>query len=112
MPTSSTTSQHLHANGPAQSSLSAPRHNGPRITIFGIPLIIDEILRHLTIYDLRNCQRVSKYWRDLCRPGIWRLVSLHNQSTNSTERESILQNAHWIRSLSVDFWDTRLVDGE
>ncbi|KAF9308497.1 hypothetical protein BGZ91_007788 [Linnemannia elongata] len=112
MPTSSTTSQHLHANSPAQSSLSAPRHNAPRVTIFGIPLIIDEILRHLTIYDLRNCQRVSKYWRDLCRPGIWRLVSLHNQSTNSTERESILQNAHWIRSLSVDFWDTRLVDGE
>lgn len=113
MSTSSTTSQHLpHANDHVQSSLSVLRHNGSRVTIFDIPLILDEILRHLTIYDLRNCQRVSKYWNDLYRPGIWRLVSLHNQPTNSTERESIVQNARWIRSLSVDFWDTRLVDGE
>ncbi|KAF9544407.1 hypothetical protein EC957_012111 [Mortierella hygrophila] len=113
MPTSSTTSQHLpHANDHTQSSLSVLRHNSSRATIFDIPLILDEILRHLTIYDLRNCQCVSKYWNGLCRPGIWRFVSLHNQCKNNTERESILQNAHWIRSLSVDFWDTRVVDGE
>ena len=113
MPTSSTTSQHLpDANDHAQSSLSVLRHNDSCVTIFDIPLILDEILCHLTIYDLRNCQRVSRSWNDLYRPGIWRFVSLHDQGTNSTERDSILQNAHWIRSLSVDFWDTRLVDGE
>ncbi|KAK3834860.1 MAG: hypothetical protein JOS17DRAFT_772989 [Linnemannia elongata] len=113
MPTSSTTSQHLPpANDHVQSNLAVRRHNGSRVSIFDIPLILDEILRHLTIYDLRSCQRVSKYWNDLYRPGIWRLVSLHNQRTTSSERESIVQNARWIRSLSVDFWDTRLVDGE
>ncbi|KAG9066731.1 hypothetical protein KI688_012640 [Linnemannia hyalina] len=77
MPTSSTTSQHLpHANDHTQSSLSVLRHNGSRVTIFDIPLILDEILRHLTIFDLRNCQRVSKYWNGLCRPGIWSLHKL------------------------------------
>ncbi|KAF9153521.1 hypothetical protein BG015_003256 [Linnemannia schmuckeri] len=113
MPASSITSQPPpHPNNHAQPSLPGLSHTDPRVTIFDIPLIVDEIFCHLSIYDFRNCQRVSKHWRDLCRPWVWRLVSLHGQITSDTQRESILQNSRWIRSLSVDFWDTRLVDGE
>lgn len=113
MPTSSSTSkQHPRPRDHAQLNLTNLRHAGPVISIFDIPLIVDEIFRSLSLHNLRICQRVCKHWSALCRPGIWRLVSLYNQRTTDAQRGLILQNAHWIRSLSVEFWDTRLVDGE
>ncbi|KAF9201957.1 hypothetical protein BGZ49_007849 [Haplosporangium sp. Z 27] len=55
-----------------------------KISIFGIPLIVENISQYLHRHDLANCVPVSKEWNESFIPQLWRNVSFEERIPTST----------------------------
>lgn len=84
----------------------------PLVSIFDITLIVDSICQSLTLYDIQACMRVSRHWSSAFKPRVWRTVKLPSIASLTKEKIStILENKHWIRSLTVDAGHIEQVSG-
>ncbi|GJJ67700.1 hypothetical protein EMPS_00046 [Entomortierella parvispora] len=81
------------------------------ITIFDIPLLMDQICRHLSPHQIRRCLRVCKAWAVAFNPYQWDHVFLIRKSNGGSlvedlseaEKQLLVQNVYWIRSLRIHF---------
>ncbi|KAG0343115.1 hypothetical protein BG005_002548 [Podila minutissima] len=73
------------------------------VSIFDIHLIVDTICVDLSLYDVQSCRSVNKQWSATFKPHLWSTTKLSWTTTLcDKEKNALLKNKHWIRSLTVD----------
>jgi len=81
------------------------------VTVLDIPLLMDQICRHLSPREIRLCLHVCKAWTVAFNPYQWDHVSLLRKSDGKSivedlseaEKQLLVENAYWIQSLRIHF---------
>ncbi|KAK3819575.1 MAG: hypothetical protein J3Q66DRAFT_334924 [Benniella sp.] len=67
-----------------------------------IPEIVVQVVSYLGRDDHTKCVRVSKRWRDMFLPHIWREVSVFEDYRNSPSPQDLYPHRHLVQNLSLN----------
>ncbi|KAK3819574.1 MAG: hypothetical protein J3Q66DRAFT_159967, partial [Benniella sp.] len=68
-----------------------------------IPEILAQVASYLGRHDLTKCVRVSKGWRDILLPQIWREITVYDSGRRCPCPDDLYPRRHMVHSLSLHY---------
>jgi len=73
-----------------------------RVNPMEIPEIVAQVISYLGRDGLTKCVRVSKGWRDMCLPYIWRKINVYKDYRNNPSPQDLYPHRHLVHNLSLN----------